>query len=395
MALMVLGLIFSLAAGPVMAQDEKKEDKPDRGLVASLRYPGLTLGPEEKIRIDLIVKNTGRSNETILLAILEKPEGWVARIKDFGTVVDGIFLAEDDDRTLTLTAKPEGETDKLPEGEFRFVVEAQTADGALSETSSVTVKVEPGKKTDEEIELTTSYPVLRGPSDGRFEFSLDVNNDSEEDALFNLMATAPEGWDVSFKPAYEQKQISSLQIKANQSKSVSVEVTPPPRAEAGEYPINVRVASSKAKAEVILTVVLTGTYKMKIGTLDGLLSMSAQKGKPVSVSFYVQNDGSAVQREISFVSFKPEDWKVEFKPEKVEGLKGGDIKQVEMTVTPSDEALVGDYSVAVSAQGEKSNDEIEFRVTVKASSAWGWIGVGIIVLVILGLAVTFRRLGRR
>jgi uncharacterized membrane protein len=57
--------------------------------------------------------------------------------------------------------------------------------------------------------------------------------------------------------------------------------------------------------------------------------------------------------------------------------------------------LVGDYSVNVKVDGEKDSKNMEFRVTVKASAAWGWIGIGIIVLVIGGLIGLFRSLGRR
>jgi uncharacterized membrane protein len=263
------------------------------------------------------------------------------------------------------------------------------------EESSVEITVTKEQKMEEGIDLTTSYPVLRGPSDATFEFSLDVKNDSEEDALFNLSAKGPDGWEVSFKPAYEDKQISSLQIQANQSRSVKMEVRPARKAETGEYPINVMIQSSQAKTEAEMKVVLTGTYELKTGTPDGLLSLTTQTGQQANISLFVRNDGSAVQKEVSFLSFKPENWDVEFKPEKLENLKPGDLKQVEVLITPAKEALVGDYSVAVSAQGEKASDEVEFRVTVKASSAWGWIGVAIIVLVIVGLALTFRRLGRR
>jgi uncharacterized membrane protein len=66
-----------------------------------------------------------------------------------------------------------------------------------------------------------------------------------------------------------------------------------------------------------------------------------------------------------------------------------------MTITSADQALVGDYSVSLRVEGEKSTKDMEFRVTVKASTAWGWIGIGIIVLVIAGLVVLFIRLGRR
>jgi uncharacterized membrane protein len=56
---------------------------------------------------------------------------------------------------------------------------------------------------------------------------------------------------------------------------------------------------------------------------------------------------------------------------------------------------VGDYSVAVGVEGEKASKNLEFRVTVKASTVWGWVGIAIIVLVVLGLVVLFVRMGRR
>ena len=86
---------------------------------------------------------------------------------------------------------------------------------------------------------------------------------------------------------------------------------------------------------------------------------------------------------------------MEFKPERVETLAPGELKQIEVTITPADEALVGDYSVTLSIKGEKVTKNLEFRVPVKASTAWGAIGLGIIVLVIVGLVVLFIRLGRR
>jgi uncharacterized membrane protein len=86
---------------------------------------------------------------------------------------------------------------------------------------------------------------------------------------------------------------------------------------------------------------------------------------------------------------------VTFKPEKIDALETGALKQVEVTVKPAAQALVGDYSVGVLVNGEKSDKTIEMRVTVKASTAWGWIGIGIIILVIAGLSSLFIYLGRR
>jgi uncharacterized membrane protein len=119
------------------------------------------------------------------------------------------------------------------------------------------------------------------------------------------------------------------------------------------------------------------------------------RGSPANLSFYIKNAGSAPQTKVKLLSFKPENWKVEFKPEKVEALAAGELKQIEVIVTPGEQALVGDYSVAVGVEGEKVSKNLELRVTVKASTAWGWIGIGIIVVVLLGLVILFVRMGRR
>jgi uncharacterized membrane protein len=215
----------------------------------------------------------------------------------------------------------------------------------------------------------------------------------ERDAVFELFAQGPQGWEVNFKPAYEDKYISSLQLKPDASKTVAVVVNPPPGTPPGKYPVKVRVNSGDAKAEADLELDLMGTYALQAGTSNGLLSLNARQGKPANLSIYVKNTGSATNNGIKFLSFKPENWKVEFHPEKIDTLEPGELKQVEVSITPSGEALVGDYSVNVNVEGEKVSKPLEFRVTVNASSAWGWIGI--ILSVVAGLAGMFHWVGRR
>jgi uncharacterized membrane protein len=247
----------------------------------------------------------------------------------------------------------------------------------------------------DDIQITTSYPVLRGQTDAKFEFSLEVLNKIEVDRTFNLSAVGPEKWEINFKPSYETKQISSIRIRGGQSQNVAVEISPPREAKSGEYPILVRVSSGEKKAEVKLMVILTGIYKIDAGTLTGILSLEAVAGKTANFSLFVKNMGSAVNRNITFSSFKPENWEVTFKPEKIDALEPEAMKQVEVTVKPAAQALVGDYSTGVMVNGEKSDKTVEIRVTVKASTAWGWIGIGIIIFVIAGLSALFIFLGRR
>ena len=392
-----LSLITVWAAGTfALWAADATSDLPARRIVAAFQYPGITIAPEDSISVDLLIKNRGRSDETVLVEVAEKPQDWEVQIKRFSTIVSGVFVASKEDQTLNLTAKPKDkDLKKLPPGSYRFAVRAKSADGVLEQSSAITVTVAGEQKAAQRVTIDTSYPTLRGPSGDKFQFSLDVRNDTDQDAVFNFRATAPSGWETSFKPAYEQKQISSLQIPANQSKTIEMEVTPPYNVQAGEYDFKVEAQAPKAKAEKDLKVVLTGTYSIKSGTPNGLLSVVTERGQKASVTLLVQNKGSAAQREVKFSALKPENWKVEFKPEKIENLEPGAIKQVEMTMTPAEQALIGDYSVSVQVEGEKANDNVEFRVTIRAASKWGWIGVGIIVLVVLGLTVMFRVLGRR
>jgi uncharacterized membrane protein len=377
------------------AAEEGAEERPARLIRMALEYPGVEIPLGDDVSMDIIFYNKGRSDEDVDIWIEEAPDGWKAVIKTYRYNVSAVHVPSGEDKTLTFEAEP-GETVKP--GKYAFHIAAQTGDGAFKMRRSLNVNVR-GREEDlresKGVKLTTSYPVLRGPSDAEFEFSLEVDSKLDEDAVFDLFAQGPEGWDFNFKPAYESKFISSLRLKANQSSTVAVQVKPALNSPAGEYPVNIRVTSGDAAAAGQLMVILTGTYELDMGTPNGLLSLDARQGKPANLSFYVKNTGSAINNDISFMSFKPENWKIEFKPEKIPALKPEELQQVEVNITPYEDALVGDYSVSVKVDGERASKTSEFRVTVKASAAWSWIGIAVIVVVIGGLTFLFRRLGRR
>ncbi|MGD8291803.1 MAG: NEW3 domain-containing protein [Desulfobacterales bacterium] len=396
-ALVFLSLVFfQFPAMAYAAENDESAVRPDRLITMAVEYPGVKIAKDEdEVSMDIIFHNKGKSDETVNVWIAEKPAEWKARIKTYRYVITGVHVPSGDDKTVTFETEPD---EDVQPGKYNFLIKAQTPDSKFEMSQNLSIEImEQETKADDskDLKLTTSYPVIRGPSDATFEFSVEVDSKLEEDAVFDLFAQGPKGWDVNFKPAYEGKYISSLRLKANESKSVDVEVKPSVGAEAGEHPVNIRVSSGSAKAEATLSVILTGTYGLEVGTASGLLSLEAKQGKPANMSFYIKNTGSASNSEIKFMSFKPENWKVEFNPEKIDNIEPGDLKQVEMTITPYEDALVGDYSVSVNVEGEKATKNLEFRTTVKASAVWGWIGIGIIVLVIAGLFGTFRWLGRR
>jgi len=393
LCILLVVLVFCLALPSlILGQEEKKDLRPERGIAVFPEFSGVVVPKGESVRMDLILEDKGRTDETIDVKISTIPKGWKATLKGGSYVVSGLYVPAGKTKNLALALEPDKTAGP---GTYTFQFDARTADGKFTTSNKLDVTVQERTAGLEDIQITTSYPVLRGQTDAKFEFSLDIMNKIEADRTFNLAAVGPEKWEINFKPSYEQKQISSFRIKGGTSQSVAVEVTPAKEASPGEYPILVKVTSGEKKAEVRLMVVLTGIYKLDAGTPSGILSLEAMPGKTANLSLFVKNTGSAINRNITFSSFKPENWEVKFNPEKIDALQPDALKQVEVTIKPSQQALVGDYSVGVMVNGEKSDKTVEFRVTVKASTAWGWIAIGIIIFVIAGLSALFIYLGRR
>ena len=264
-----LAMVTLVATSAVSFAQTEKENLPARAISMAAEYPGVEIAKGEDVSMDLIFHNKGRSDEDVDVWISEKPKGWKARIKTYRFTVTGVHVPSNDNKTLTFEADPEESTKP---GDYQFRINARTTDGKFRMSKTIMIKLTAEEKSKEPkgVKLTTSYPVIRGPSDATFEFSLDVDSKLDEDAVFDLMAQGPKGWEINFKPAYEKKYISSLRIKSKQSSSVSVEVKPAMGAAAGEYPINVRVSSGAANAEAKLSVILTGTYGLEVGTVSAL-----------------------------------------------------------------------------------------------------------------------------
>ena len=390
----IIFILLGVAPALVFGQPEtdKKDNRPERGIALYTDYSGVAVARGENVQMDLTLENKGRTDENIDIRITSVAKDWKATLKGARYRVTGMYVPNGKAKTLALNLVP---AKGIGPGKYSFQFEAKTADGKLTSNHTLSVDVQERTVGADNIQINAAYPVLRGQTDSKFEFSLEVMNKSEMERTFNLAAVGPEKWEINFKPAYEQKQISSIRLKEGANQTVAVEVTPVQNAAAGEYPVLVRISSGESKAEVKLTVNLTGTYRLDAGTPNGVLSLEAMGGKPVTFSLFVRNNGSAVNRNITFSSFKPENWETTFKPEKIESLAPGALKQVEVTITPGRQSLVGDYSVGIMTTGEKSDKTVEMRVTVKASSAWGWIGIGIILLVIAGLTFLFIKMGRR
>lgn len=69
-----------------------------------------------------------------------------------------------------------------------------------------------------------------------------------------------------------------------------------------------------------------------------------------------------------------------------------------MVIEPAGKTIAGDYLItlkAIPGNASISARDLELRITVLAPAIWGWVGVAIVLVVIAGIGVIFRRLGRR
>jgi uncharacterized membrane protein len=64
-------------------------------------------------------------------------------------------------------------------------------------------------------------------------------------------------------------------------------------------------------------------------------------------------------------------------------------------ITPTGDAIAGDYDVTMTATGTETNDNVTIRVRVETPQFWWIVGVVLIVAVFAGLYWVFRTYGRR
>ncbi|MGH7817577.1 MAG: NEW3 domain-containing protein, partial [Candidatus Binatia bacterium] len=263
-----------------------------------------------------------------------------------------------------------------------------------TETINLTVtskKVETGG-----IKLTSQYPVLSTGSGQTLKFTVDLKNETNKPLTTALAAQAPPGWNVRFKPQFGDQQISSIQLKESGSETLSVEIDTPSKADAKEQPVTITAKSGAFEASTSIKVSLKGTQDLKMGSLAGTLNAALTAGNKTPIDFVVGNAGTAPIRNLGFVSKKPSDkWTVEFKPDKLDALGPGEVRQIKMEILAPDRTIAGDYLMILTANSAELTKSVEFRVTVSTPTIWGWIGFGIVGLVVIGLAIVFFRLGRR
>jgi uncharacterized membrane protein len=358
------------------------------GLWLLTDYPELSGEIGNEAKISLTLQNSNLPPERVALSVEGLPDGWTSKLTGNGREISAAMVGTDEKRSLTLSVTPPADA-KADTVSFRVVGQASDETLTLPITMRLTAP-QPAKLT-----LDPELPALRGTPSSSFDFQVAIKNDSPDDATVNLIAQTPEGFVATFKEQYGTQELTSLPIKAGESKTVKLSVKPPRDAPAGDYPLAMQAASGQMSAETKLLAQITGQPNLTLAGPGGRLSGEATAGKAETFTFDVGNSGSAPAKAIRFSASAPSGWKVSFSPDQLPGLDTDGHQPVQVEVTPSEKAIAGDYMITVRANGEGTSADADFRTTVTTSTVWGIAGLGIIALAVVVLALAVTRYGRR
>jgi uncharacterized membrane protein len=245
------------------------------------------------------------------------------------------------------------------------------------------------------VKLTTDFPQLRGAADASFDFNLTLANDTAEDLTFNVTATGPEGWNVQARPS-TQTQAATLKVDGGGTGAIEVEADPPPDVSAGTFEIGVLADGGASKqAELALTAEITGTAKLTLTTPTERLNAKAVAGRASELALVVRNEGTTALKGVRLSATPPTGWRVTFRPSTIPDIAPKRTGRVTAIITPSGEAVAGDYVVGFTASAEQSSSNADIRVSVSPSRLFGVVGLLIIVGAAYALFWVFRRYGRR
>lgn len=386
---LAVALLVALGApGPVAAGPSPEATPGFRGLALTTPYPSQTVRAGEPVTLTLTLKNYGLPPQVVSLTAAQASPGWKVTFLGAGRSVTAVAVGTDQEASLSVRLDP---PPAARTATYRFRLAAKGQDGSAELPLALTLgQVLPGR-----LELSAELPVLRGPGTSSFRYRLTLKNESDKDMLVTLEAQAPKGFQAAFTPAFGSQQVTSLPVKAGESRDLDAEVTLPQDVAAGTHSLTVRASSGEAKAEAKLTVEVTGRPDLSISTPEGRLSGRAYAGRDTSVKLVVKNRGTAAARGVEVSSFEPTGWQVKFEPSRIEEIAPKGEAQVTALIKPGPKAIAGDYMLTLRASAGDSSASADYRVTVFTTTLWGIVGVLVIAVALGVVGVVVSRYGRR
>ncbi len=359
------------------------------GFWLTTSWPEMTIKPGETQSVSLSLRNEKLPPQRATIEVSGVPEGWAWSLKGGGREVTAAIVSPDSTERLTLELTPP--EDASTDGEHAIEVRASTATETV--TLPLVVRLSETEEAASGLSLEPELPALRGTARSTFSFKIKVKNEGAEDGLFNLTASVPAGFQTRFKKGYGSEEITGLPIAAGATETVTMEVIPSRGVAAGRYEAGFEVSGEGLSGTTQLSLDVTGEPQLAIVGPQERLSGEAVAGRESSFTFTLVNTGTAPATDLELSATPPSGWTVEFEPKDVAQIAPNSTGEVNVKITPSEQAIAGDYVVSVRASNDTVSESVQFRVTVKTSTLWGAAGLGVIAVavLVLGGAVNGRR----
>ena len=346
-------------------------------------YTKISVPPGESINYTIDVINKGNVTRNVTVYLSGLPKSWDYELKSGGWNIKQISILPGEKKSMALKIEVPFDVNK---GNYRFSIIAK-------DYYSLPLVVNVSEQGTSKSEFTCDQANMEGHAGSTYNFKTNLRNRTGDIQLYSLRANAPRGWTVIFKPNY--KQATSVEIEANDSKDITIDISSPKNIKAGTYKIPVTAVTKTTSAELELEVVITGSYNIELTTPNGLLSTRITAGGNKRIELLLKNTGSAELTDIKLRASKPKTWDVKFDSDTISRLGAAESTTAYATIEAPDKAIPGDYVVSVTAQTPEASSEVSFRILVKTSILWGWMGILIIIAVLGGVYYLFRKYGRR
>ena len=354
-----------------------------QNLILYTTYTKISVPPGQSINYSIDLLNKGSGLKSADIAVAGLPKGWTYELKSGGYDVGGLSVLPGEKKEFSLAVQVPLKVNK---GAYHLQVLAR---GQAALPLTVVVSQQGTFKT----EFTTTQGNIQGAASSTFTYNATLRNQTADKQLYAFNSYAPPGWNVTFKANY--KQVSSVEVEANHTQDITVEIDPPDQLAAGTYKIPVVAATNATSAKLELEVVVTGSYALELSTPEGLLSTTVTAGDTRRLEVLLTNKGSAPLKNIDMQFAAPTNWDVAFDPKKVDQLAPGKTASVFATIKADKKAIAGDYVTNLEAKTPEVSAKAAFRVSVETSLLSGWIGILIILAALGSVYYLFRKYGRR
>jgi uncharacterized membrane protein len=355
------------------------------GLSITTPFPAVTVQPGGNVSFELTISASEPAR--VNLSVDGLPEGWTASLSGGGNEIQTALVNAGAPATVTLAID-------VPEDAAGGTTTVTVVGRAGDETARLPVDLNVAEAAGGTVSLESDYPSLRGSADTDFQFNLTLHNDTPQQLTFSLDAQGPAGWTVDVQPS-GQTRAASVTVDARGTQRLEVTATPTANAGADTYPITVSTVAGEQQADIELAVEITGTVEMEITTPDQRLNTTANAGSTRDFEVVVANNGSSPLNGVSLTGTGPSEWEITFEPGTISQIAPGDTATSTGHITPSANAVAGDYQITLSASTEEANESMDVRVTVETAPIWGIVGIGLVLLTLGGMVWIFRRYGRR